>query len=334
MAMTVQQAPAAYGVSMIGTSSRSSKMGSSFHIPMRMEYVADIQGSTSAFTLQYSLPVNPGLSASFPWLSKIANNYDMYKFRKLRIYYITKTQSGNTGEITIVFDPKSTDSPPASDTEALQYNTKISTFPWVASACVDVPYDVLGRLPRFLVRDGVVSADVSEFDVGVIHVITGGNLAGRAGQLWLEYEIELMEPQIKGTATTPPRSTSQFVLSTNTALTTGVLTRIPFDTVSFNPLGITIASGLITGLSGSFLVYAQQTISAASMTAGALVIRKNGTGLVNAQYPPLLNGFSTLNVEVVVQLSPSDQLDVAVNIAGGTLAAAGTPNSVLVINPA
>lgn len=301
---------------------------------MRMEYIGAIQGSTAPFTLQFSLPVNPGLPASFPWLNKIANNYDMYKFTRLKIYYITKTQSGNTGTVTIVFDPDPTDAPPANDSEAMQYDTKISTFPWVAQACVEVPRDSLNRLPRFFVRDGVVSADQTTFDIGVIHVITGGNLAGPAGQLWLEYEIEFMAPQVKGTATMLPRTTSQFVLSVNTALTTGVLTRIPFDTISFNPLGITILNGLITGLSGSFLVYAQQTISAASMTAGALVIRKNGVGLVNAQYPPLLNGFSTLNVEVIVQLSPSDTLDVAVNISGGTLVASGTPNSILVINPA
>lgn len=331
---TMQMAPVSYGLTMSGSSTTMDK-SSPFLVKYRSEYIVDITGVTGGYTLQTTLAINPGLSGSFPWLSRIANNYDMYRFTRLRLCYVAKTTSANTGEVNIVFDPDPTEAPPISDAEALQYDTKISTVPWAAGVYVDVPRSDLNRIPKFLVRDGVVSSDVTTYDVGVVYIICSGNLAAvRIGQLWMEYEIEFYAPQIKGTGAMPPKMNSQFILNSTTAITTAVTTRIPFDTVQFNPLGITINAGSITGLSGSFVVYVQQTVSAATLTSGALLIRKNGAGQISAQYPPLLNGQSTMNAEVIVQLVPSDILDTAVSLNGTTLSVNGAGFNVLVITPA
>lgn len=325
--------PVGFGTSM--TSRAQPPDEGNFKMKLRMEYVGDIIGSTAAFSLQTTYSVNPGVSSSFPWLSAIANNYDMYRFTRLAICYMNKTGSDNKGEVNIVFDPDPTDQPPANDLEALNYQTRITTNPWM-NAKVEVPRADLNRLPKFMVRSSGVASDVTTFDVGQLHVICGGNTAAvKIGQLWLEYEIEFFAPQVRGSGGASSRSTTVQVPNGTTALPNAGTTAIPFLTTVFNPLGATITlAGGITGLSGTFVFYTQQIISAATLTNGNLLIRKNGVIVLNAPYPPLLNGLATMNAETVLQLIPSDVVDIAVSATGTTLVAQGVGSAILVINPA
>ena len=49
------------------------------------EYMADITASTS-FNIK-TIPINPGLLGSFPWLSQVADSYEQYEMRGLVYEY-------------------------------------------------------------------------------------------------------------------------------------------------------------------------------------------------------------------------------------------------------
>ena len=51
------------------------------------EFIGVISGAT-AFQIRYELPLNPGLSSTFPWLSQIAANYQEYRFKGIVFHYI------------------------------------------------------------------------------------------------------------------------------------------------------------------------------------------------------------------------------------------------------
>jgi len=307
-------------------------------IKWRSEYVSVVTGSTAAFALQASFYINPGIAATFPWLSTMAQLYDMYRFRRLRFVYLNKTSSANTGEVNMVYDPDPSDNPPINDAQALQYESRISASAWL-NACLEIPKADLNRLPKFFVRNAVVPGEQNTYDTGVLHLIVGGNAAAvKIGQLFVEYEIEFFAPQVVGTGPSPPKSNSQFAVTGTTAVPSGVNTVLPFSTVIFNPLGITSTASGITGLSGSYTFYVQQTLNVTgAFTSAQLNLAQNGVVAIAAVYPTPTAQFTTANIFITLSLIPSDIVTIAVlAVATGVSASsgAGNANSVLIITPA
>lgn len=332
MVIERRQAPASYGAVVKGVSKRAEITP----IGPRLEYVGDVIGDTTAFKLQSTYRINPGQVLSFPWLSSSARNYDMYKFRKLRFIYMGKTSTANTGEVNLIFDPDPTDSAPASDAEALQYQARLSCPVWVEEAYLDVPTSDLSRLSKFLVRESIVASELTTFDVGMLHLIVGGNAANvKVGQLWVEYEIDLYAPQLVSTGFTPLKFTSQFTIVAQQNLVSGAATTLNFSTPVFNPLGLTPVLGVFSGMNGGFSIYCQQTITVAPMTSGTINIRKNGANIAVGVYGPPTPTQTTMNVFVLCQLIPTDTIDVQVTITGTTpIAPAAQALSILIIAPA
>lgn len=331
MVIERKQAPVSFGSIVKGVARRSEVVSVS-----RLEYIGDVIGSTAAFSLQASYKVNPGQALTFPWLYRNAQNFDMYKFRRLKFIYMGKTSTANTGEVNLVFDPDPTDSAPASDAEALQYQARLSSPVWVDEACLDIPSSDLQRLPKFLVRESVVASELTTFDVGALHLIVGGNVAAvKVGQLWVDYEVDLYAPQIISTGFAPLKFSSQFTITAQQNLVSGAATTLNFSTAVFNPLGLTPVAGVFSGMSGGFSIYCQQTITCTPFTSGTISIRKNGTAIAIGVYGNSQPNQTTMNVFVLCQLVATDTIDVQVTITGTTpIAPASQPLSILIIAPA
>jgi hypothetical protein len=324
--------PASFGTEIRG---RRKKLEVS-HIGPRDEYIGDVIGNTAAFNLNTSYSVNPGQVATFPWLSSTARNYDMYCFKSLKFIYMGKTSTATGGEVTMVFDPDPTDAAPLNDTQALDYDAKLSVPAWTMRSVLEIPKEDLKRLPKFLVRESVVASELTTFDVGTLHLIVGGNPAiAKIGQLYVEYEIDLYAPQLVATGPSPPKFTSEYTLLSTQSITTGVPTVLNFSTVLYNGLGLTSVAGVFSGLSGGFSIYAQQTINATTFTSGFIAILKNGVSICSAVYPAIQPTQTTINAFVVTQLVPTDTISVSVTLVGTVLSAQANPAlSILIFAPA
>lgn len=158
------------------------------------EYVAEVPGATSWTTT--SVPVNPGQSALFAWLSQVAQRFQSYRFRKLKFCYETESPTSQAGSTVLAIDYDAQEAAPSSKQQAMSYKSSVRSAPW-QPCCLEA--DLLrdaSDIPFRFVRAGSVPSgtDVRLYDVG--NFFTGvQNSSGATGELYVEYVCELHTPQ-------------------------------------------------------------------------------------------------------------------------------------------
>jgi len=158
------------------------------------ELVGSIIGS-AAFTVASTLAINPGLSASFPWLSTQAQGWEKYRFNSLKLCYYTRTGSNIPGSVILSPDYDAAEAAPVNEAVACaSYGTE-EDAPWKDISLVHDP-GMLATL-RY-VRTGALAAnlDIKTYDVGNDFVCTIDGTAVAWGKLWFEYDITLFDPQL------------------------------------------------------------------------------------------------------------------------------------------
>lgn len=200
------------------------------------EYITDVtagSGAASPFNLQ-SYPVNPGQSTVFPWLSKLAHNFESYRFRKLRFIYETEAPSSLGGSLILAVDYDASDSPPINKQQALAYRESVRSAPWTECCHTSLVED-LSKLKSHYVRAGVqpTNTDIKTYDVGNLFVITQGVTTSGAvcGELYVEYDVELLTP----------------IYESVFAQTSTVLASAPASGAPFDPLSI-VLGGLVSSV--------------------------------------------------------------------------------------
>lgn len=163
------------------------------------EYLGDVVGSVG-FAIAKTLPINPGLSASFPWLANIARQYESYYVRSLNFEYETQESTATAGTVMLAVDYDPTDPAPTSKMELLSYKGAVRTPGWapVKLHCT-MPEMVVhgaGKFVRYVpLAPGL---DAKMYDAGNLYVATQG-FAGptAAGELYVSYVIDFMTPQLE-----------------------------------------------------------------------------------------------------------------------------------------
>lgn len=163
------------------------------------EYIADIKaglGTPTAFNLtQYA--INPGQATTFPWLSKIASNYESYIFEKLTFSYQTEAPSSLGGTMVMTVDYDASDAAPTNKQQALTYRSAVRSAPWVNCDHYSLTEDLRKSKTNF-VRPGLQpgNTDIKTYDVGNLFVISQGVTTASAvlGELYVEYTVNLMTP--------------------------------------------------------------------------------------------------------------------------------------------
>jgi hypothetical protein len=167
------------------------------------EYIDEIiggAGSPSAFNGQI-FDINPGQASTFPWLSKIAANYESYSFKKLKFDYETEAASSLGGSLVMAVDYDATDAPPLTKQQAMAYRGSVRSAPWAACQHSSMLQD-LSKLKTNFIRPGAQPAgtDLKTYDIGKLFVISQGVGASAAtlGELYVEYEVWLLTPVYDG----------------------------------------------------------------------------------------------------------------------------------------
>jgi hypothetical protein len=160
------------------------------------EYVADVSTSGTTFEVT-SFSLNPGLSASFPWLSCLAQLYESYVFHDLRIIYETQKSASTDGTVMLAVDFDATDVDPANKQQLMSYHNAVRSAVWQECMFVCSRED-LKKLPQRYVRMGDLAAnqDVKTYDVGNLFAAVQGLSSSGIGELYVEYDVELITPQL------------------------------------------------------------------------------------------------------------------------------------------
>jgi len=170
------------------------------------EYIGEMIGS-SAFQVEYNFDINPGLSATFPWLSQIAVNFETYKMLGCVFEYKSMSadalNSTNTALGTVILAP--------------QYNTLSATFvnkqqmeSYDGAVSVKPSESVIlgiecarGALPldHLYIRNQAVPSgqDARLYDMAQVQVASQGMQAvADIGEIWVSYHVRLYQPKLIG----------------------------------------------------------------------------------------------------------------------------------------
>jgi len=158
------------------------------------ELITSVTGS-AAFAVASTIAMNPGISASFPWLSIEAQGWEKYRFRRLRFCAYTRTGSTTPGSLLMVPDYDAADSAPVNESIASSYFGTVEDVPW-KDLCLEIDPKRLAT-DRFI-RLGSLAAnlDIKTYDVGNLFVCTTDGSAVNWSKLWVEYDVELINPQL------------------------------------------------------------------------------------------------------------------------------------------
>lgn len=186
------------------------------------ELISSVSGS-SGFAVS-TFPINPGLSATFPWLSVQATGWEKYYFHSIRFCYYTRTGSTTTGSLTLAPDFDAADAGPTTEQIVSTYSTAVEDAPW-KNITLTLDRDRI-NIEKYIRLGGIgANLDIKTYDLANLYVcsVDGANVGW--GKLWVEYDVELINPQ------TPPTGQSNFAtLFANTASGTGLSPALPFGT--------------------------------------------------------------------------------------------------------
>lgn len=329
----VMAAPVAYSSPTLNTPPKvtsSMKMSRIVH----RELVTTITGNTTFGTQDFSL--NPGLVATFPWLSTVAPSYEQYCFKKLRFHYITRCATSYVGSVLLAPDYDALDAAPTTEVICAMMAGAKEDVPWRDIIIDFTPSDMFPLGPRKFIRtQAVSSSDLKTYDAGQLFVGKAGCAdTSNIGKLWVEYDVELHIPQSPSTGSVVPiGAMAIYNLSGDQTVTNNTIEDVEFDEENYDTIGATIATGIVTLPAGNYFV--QTEIQAKTSAAGALVrgltivIQKNNSALT----PPCNSVSSDIGDAAIdtqcsafayVSSAGSDTVKVrATFVSGGTLALAG-----------
>lgn len=164
------------------------------------EFIQDVAGSV-LFSVT-GLPINPGQSFMFPWLSQIAPNYESYKFDFLIFTYENAVGSQTAGKVLLGVDFDASDPAPVDKQQFASYQGYSSDAPWKTFTQHNSK-DNLNKRSSYYVRPGALPAgtDIKLYDVGNFFVASQGMVdASNVGELYVKYRVKFMTPQIQNSA--------------------------------------------------------------------------------------------------------------------------------------
>lgn len=299
------------------------------------EFLSTISGAV-AFSVASSVVIQPGLSASFPWLATQAVGWEQYRFHKLCYEYISRSAATRDGTILLAPDYDVLDAAPATELVAASYRDSMEDSSWQNVNCYLDVDAMFGVGPRKYVRaSAVAGADMKTYDCGTMHVCVVGQADSSAiGKLWVDYDVEFFVPQTNqsGVASNPSQF-AQFNLSANQSLTTATAATLGFDETVTNNLSITNSTGVFTLPLGNWEIYVEASGSGgtAALQTLRLDLEKNSAALSPVPCFSVCTNGSTGTGEVIrcslngfISSSGSDTARVRITFTSttGTLVAA------------
>lgn len=173
------------------------------------ELLFTVANTTSFSVTPYA--VNPGLSL-FPWLSTVANNYQQYRWRRLRFVWSTAAPTSTGGKALLAWSNNAADPVPVSKAAMYTTTPNVENAVWENFALA-VPTDSKLYYTRpyslsvpatggsnFALTSG---QDVKTTDMGQLFVATDlGTGTTNVAEVYVEYTVELLHPHATALAAT------------------------------------------------------------------------------------------------------------------------------------
>lgn len=258
------------------------------------EYLGDIFSSQDFAATTFN--INPGLNdpgnaiagnrGMFPWLARIAQQYEEYKIDGMVVYYVPTSSdsvvaSATTpamGSVSIATEYNANKPNFTNLVDMLNHQFSNSKKPSEMIAH-PIECDLKDRpMPMQYIRsDTQADGDILHYDLGKTTVaVTGCQADGQnLGQLWVSYKVSLFKPILAEQADSP------FVLSTHYRIGTGVTTSayfgssIPTTPENGSTFEVTLANTTITfpeSITSGNWIFGYRVTGASSVITNALTV--------------------------------------------------------------
>jgi hypothetical protein len=164
------------------------------------QLVAGVQGA-SLDQLNY-LPMkylNPGIAATFPWLSMLARNYENYTFHELNFEYISSCATTNSGNIYMAVDYDAKDSPPQNKAAFMDNEDSVRLPVWDNHTLRSTKSNLHKAKEKYCrYGDVQIDEDLRVSDLGTFSAAisnTNIGVGAPAGEIYIIYDVELITPQ-------------------------------------------------------------------------------------------------------------------------------------------
>lgn len=206
--------------------------------------------SSTDWDVDFTIPINPGLRNSFPWLSGLAANFERYKFHHLEYKYVSMQPTTAAGIVGIgpEYDA-SEDNSAIEKREMASWEGYVSGSIWMDLTCKLKKGNMAGgRTSHFIRRRDIEDTDVKTYDVGRVFFASVGNASTLLGEVYVSYDVTLYNPQLHVEVGEDARIVNNGVDLDNNQFTGA--------TITDNGLGVTIRSGNAINVHepGNFLV--------------------------------------------------------------------------------
>jgi len=283
----------------------------------------------------YTLDINPSNEVLFPWLSRIARNYQQYKINGMVFTFKSMTSeyasSGSLGTVGIATNYNVNDKPyenlVAFENSQFAVVNKPSLNIVHAIECKEFARNGLQLYVRDASSESTNISDARFYDYAKVQIMTEGlpqAVDTTLGQLWVSYDITLLKPIVGGTSVAPAEIQRTILRSQKdtTALqwldngdiytdkiewhTQPIVTDTPFTSFS-TPAGLEITSTKPTTFSRT---PTDLTLITASPSGGLRILR---------------NGHYTMSFDLIALFNPTEfLLDNGSSTPTFTLTAGGT----------
>nr|QKV51069.1 putative capsid protein [Crucivirus sp.] len=274
------------------------------------EFIGDMIGS-SAFTT-YAFSINPGISATFPWLASVAQNFEEWVPRGIIFNYKTTSSdsvvstNANAGLGTVIM---ATEYNPYNGTFASKQQMENYEFAKSCKPSMSMLHAVecsknLNPMGSYFVRTAATPStqDIRLYDLGLFQIAAQGMQANGSaiGELWVTYEIELRKPRIPvGVGGTDDGNTNfdHFAVFNASVATVGVVPATPFGTSTTVPiypssgstLGGVLSPGIVTAASFTYQPNSpakNNFLGGINVLSGGLPTGALGAGTANTYFFP------------------------------------------------
>lgn len=257
------------------------------------EFIGNVTGAVAFTAFQFA--VNPGLAATFPWLAVQAQGWERYRFRRLSFHYTTATGSTTPGIVLLAPDYDASDAIPSSEQVAMSYRDRNFDVAWCKKFSVHCRESNLnGAMKEHFIRHTGLAAnqDIKMYDSLTLNVCSVGGTAVAWGKLWVDYEVEFFNPQIRAGG-------SGIVLGGSITGATTMTAANPMGVapvVEADSLGISIdaASGVAFANVGTYLM----ALNAGGTTLTTWLATPAAGAAVNAVANNVVNAAATFNTMV------------------------------------
>lgn len=163
------------------------------------EFCGDIRSVSSDLFEVQAFAGQPGVSSLMSWPNHIALLYDTYRMNKLKLIYEPTCPTSTVGALYMYLDTDPTDEPPTNKVQASSSQGCVRGPVW-SPIEYEIPLEMLRKRPKFFTRTGPIKEPGSylDYDFGNVFVCNGNitNTNLLLGELWVEYEIEFLTPEL------------------------------------------------------------------------------------------------------------------------------------------